>query len=591
MQQGNQGDRIEQFRQNQAGSDRLNNLRNNERLNNLREGGQLNELRNNERLNNLRNNEQLNNLRNNERLNNLRNNEQLNSARDRLNRGEDGSRFRDRMENRGEGRLPGLDGLSEEGGFRDRLNRNPEERQAAARERWENRPENLEDRRTELSDRLESARELTPEDREDWQNFLNESREDRQDFRNTSREDRQDYRTAAREDWQNWADSYYWPHYGWHNGYWGGGFYPGYPGYPGYYPWYPGARWNYYWDNYPVLSAFGVTFWGINRLAWTFGYNDYYNPYCCSGGTTVYNYSQPLVIYDSGYYPTTTATTTTAELPPAVTSESISALDEALIAFRQGNYQDALNWANQAVQDAPSDLVAHEFRSLALFAMGRYEESAEAIYAVLAVNPGWDWATMSSLYGSTQDYTTQLRALESWIGSHPDSSPGRFLLAYHYMRCEHNDAAATQLAKVLKLTPENEVAADLYAAMRGPEALREIEGFDVPAPDALPPRPSMDTPTVAADDIMGQWTATAQNNAEFKLTVNNDGRFEWSFTRNDRSEKVSGVWALEGNTLALEPETGGTMLAEVVPNEDGNGFTFRMLGSNPTKPGLEFHRM
>jgi hypothetical protein len=36
----------------------------------------------------------------------------------------------------------------------------------------------------------------------------------------------------------------------------------------------------------------------------------------------------------------------------------------------------------------PRDAVLHEFRSLALFALQRYSESAAAIHAVLAVGPG-----------------------------------------------------------------------------------------------------------------------------------------------------------------------------------------------------------
>ena len=103
----------------------------------------------------------------------------------------------------------------------------------------------------------------------------------------------------------------------------------------------------------------------------------------------------------------------------------------------------------------PSDAVAHEFRSLVLFSLGRYEESAEAIYAVLAVGPGWDWATMINLYGNPQDYTSQLRSLESYVGAHLDSSAARFLLAYHYMRCGHDENAIDQLKRVLELTPGN----------------------------------------------------------------------------------------------------------------------------------------
>ena len=60
----------------------------------------------------------------------------------------------------------------------------------------------------------------------------------------------------------------------------------------------------------------------------------------------------------------------------------------------------------------PTDAVLHEFRALVLFAMGDYRQSAAVVHSVLAVGPGWDWTTMSSLYPDPNRYTQQLAALE-----------------------------------------------------------------------------------------------------------------------------------------------------------------------------------
>jgi hypothetical protein len=61
----------------------------------------------------------------------------------------------------------------------------------------------------------------------------------------------------------------------------------------------------------------------------------------------------------------------------------------------------------------------HEFRALTQFALGDYRNSAATIHSVLAVGPGWDWATMRELYPSIEVYTEQRKALEKseWVGS------------------------------------------------------------------------------------------------------------------------------------------------------------------------------
>jgi hypothetical protein len=62
----------------------------------------------------------------------------------------------------------------------------------------------------------------------------------------------------------------------------------------------------------------------------------------------------------------------------------------------------------------PKDAATHEFRSLTQFALGKYQEAAATIYAVLAVGPGWDWTTLSSMYPDIDTYTAQLRKLEEY---------------------------------------------------------------------------------------------------------------------------------------------------------------------------------
>ena len=76
----------------------------------------------------------------------------------------------------------------------------------------------------------------------------------------------------------------------------------------------------------------------------------------------------------------------------------------------------------------PNDPTLHEFRRQTLFALGRYDEAAAPLYAVLSAGPGWDWTTLISLYADPEAYTQQLRALEDYCTQNPNSAAGHFVL-------------------------------------------------------------------------------------------------------------------------------------------------------------------
>src|SRR5207253_3692603 len=118
-------------------------------------------------------------------------------------------------------------------------------------------------------------------------------------------------------------------------------------------------------------------------------------------------------------------------LPPGVSAEAVAKFDQARAGFLEGKYDEALKLTDAAVAQMPRDAVLHEFRSLVLFALQRYPESAAAIHAVLDVGPGWDWKTMVTLYPSMDVYTKHLRALEAARDKDPKAADLRFLVGYH----------------------------------------------------------------------------------------------------------------------------------------------------------------
>ena len=407
------------------------------------------------------------------------------------------------------------------------------------------RPHSLEDRRDNLSDRMAN--------RGDWQ----DNRQDRLD-------DRQDWRDDNREDWQNWADDKLDNYGDWYHD-----------------SWYPGAGWGYMWDNYPVAAAIGLTAWGINRIGYGWGYWDYSNPYYYDGGGYGYDYSQPLVVYADSASATEPAATSSSSQPQP-TDEGLAAFEDARTAFRGGDYTTALSKLDTTLKTMPRDTVVHEFRSLVLFALKKYPESAAAIYAVLSTGPGWDWTTMISLYPGIDPYTEQLRSLEYFVEANPKSADGHFLLGYHYQTMGHTENGSQQYKLALAQLPDDKLLQQLVAMTAPPDASRKSD--TPPAPPAVPPEK-----VLKSDQLVGNWKASSRG-ATFQLDLANDGSFTWTYSRGKAKQSVKGVFAVDQNNLALETDDGsGTMLAEV-DFTNPSQFKFKMVGDGEKDPGLQFKK-
>jgi uncharacterized protein (TIGR03066 family) len=176
-------------------------------------------------------------------------------------------------------------------------------------------------------------------------------------------------------------------------------------------------------------------------------------------------------------------------------------------------------------------------------------------------------------------YTKQLRALEDTVKQRPQAADARFVLAYHYLTCGSKDAAADQLKVLYKQTPQDKLIKELLLMTAGPEAIG--------APTTPADEPATEAPAVDAAALVGNWSAAGQGGAKFALELAKEGNSTWTFTQRDKPQTVKGVYAVDGNVLAMEPETGGTMLAEVTQPQGGS-FNFQLLGAPPSDPGLKF---
>jgi tetratricopeptide (TPR) repeat protein len=330
------------------------------------------------------------------------------------------------------------------------------------------------------------------------------------------------------------------------------------------------------WSEHTALMAFGATMWGINRAAWGFGYWGYENPYYTESypidGGYVIDYSQPIAIESA---PVATPA------PAGAPTLAMNDFDAARDAFYRGEYAAALVATNKALSALPNDPIIHEFRALVMFAQGKYQESASGLYSVLSVGPGWDWTTLSSLYPNVDVYTKHLRALEAYVKQRPQAMDGRFVLAYHYLTCGNQAHAARQLSELAKQRPQDMLVKQLLLMTGGAEA----SGASPPTPQAEKPA----APTIPATDLVGSWTASGQNKTTFAMQLTPDGGFTWTYTQNGKAETVKGVFAMDGNVLAMEPQSGGVMLAELTKPQGGR-MEFRLLGAPPGDPGLRFEK-
>ena len=394
-------------------------------------------------------------------------------------------------------------------------------------------------------------------------------------------------------------------------GYGGGGYgYGGY-GYGGY-----GGQYGY-WGR-PMGWGFGG--WGLGTLAYNSGYDPYYNPYYGSYANqpgAVYNYSYPIPVAtqaDPGAMVATDDTPVGNPEQPLPQADNPD-FDAARAAFQQGDYDGALANVDAAIQEVPTDAVLHEFRALVLFAMQDYKQSAAVVHSVLAVGPGWDWTTMSSLYPDPNVYTQQLRALEDYTQTSPKAADAHLLLAYHYMICSHNDAAAGQLQQVVKLMPSDRLAGELLKMVQGPpqgpatqpsnsnfasssNAGPNSPGPNTPGPNTPGPgsdgaNAATDTPQLPAVDkdlLPGTWSAARDDGSMFRLTLTDDGKFTWKYAPpKQKGEEFGGTYTVDGPVLILERKAGGALAGTAT--FDGNGkFNFKMVGGPPEDKGLDFNK-
>ena len=231
-----------------------------------------------------------------------------------------------------------------------------------------------------------------------------------------------------------------------------------------------GNEFNRGFDRFNRFSGFGYGGWGWGGGWWPwwglgsdwgypydYGYSypyigDYYYSYAPSdyGVVADSDVTAPQQVMPSGEIAATTSSSDES-------AEALQYYSEARTAFLEGDYRNALRFAEHAGVDAPGNSKVHELISLALFALGQYAPRPARRM------PRWPWARLPSGRTCTPITTTSTStrpncALEKATQGNPKDAADRFLLGYHYLMTGVRNDAKTEFADAVKLTPRDKLA-------------------------------------------------------------------------------------------------------------------------------------
>lgn len=267
--------------------------------------------------------------------------------------------------------------------------------------------------------------------------------------------------------------------YGFYNPYWGGGYGPFYGGGLGWGGWgYGGAGWGGWggggiglgWGGYYPYGglSFGYRSRNFGFIYGTGGGYGYPWPYydydpCCvyyQGGAT-YIVDSPTYAYAPGAAASiatdgvvsdaTAAAIPSSRQPAAISptpvgttnpdpTASDSARDfarEGEIAFKKGDYKQAMRDWRHALVDEPQNGTLIMMMAQAQFQTGDFNQAAGAVQAGMMMLPKDKWGVVvgnfKELYSDTQDYVDQVKVLEKAIKDDPKNPALRFLVGFHYL--------------------------------------------------------------------------------------------------------------------------------------------------------------
>jgi len=296
-----------------------------------------------------------------------------------------------------------------------------------------------------------------------------------------------------------------------------GGRYPSYGSRYGYgsgsrYGYGTGSRYGYgtgprYGYGYGRGGAYNTIPWylfgGYGRgLAGGYGYGLGNYSYYQGGSYPYYSYygnNTPLRVYTGRIDPDSADTVA----PPANAGEFE---EEAILAFRAGDYREAARLANHALVESPDDGRLYLFAAQVMFAVGDYEGSAALVHQAATMVAPSELGTVVENYRQYyrgRDYIDQMDQLIAFLEQDPNSSAALFVRGFQYGFLGHRDAAVKDLTKAYELESRDQLAAELIEQFGGtaPEAA-ERDSAPLPLPTLPEGDVSPTTPTDAVDPVI-----------------------------------------------------------------------------------------
>ena len=375
----------------------------------------------------------------------------------------------------------------------------------------------------------------------------------------------------------------------WLHGYWGGGL------------------WG--WGRWCVeLGIWGLPRWSMGPVYYPSGYGLYQNPFLegATGLTAADRiYSLPIQVQpdeigeseaSTSRAPTGTrneATLQKARQDLLRSPQEMAALkkfDLSRDAFRKGDYDEALQQVDAALAILSNDPALHQYRALILFARAEYRRAAIAMYAVIAVSPGFDWTTLSGFYLEQATYTAHLRKLEAYYKANPEAADAAFLLSCHYLTCRHFESALKQMLSVGECLPDDALISELTVFLENAVAFESPPTAAGPdeAPSEEESKPEEGPPASDAAEIAGHWKAERNKDVRIELTLTAEGQFQWTAFNYGAQHDYSGKYAAEGDRIILAGRH-GTVLGQW-KSESPTRFNFKLLENDPSDAGLDFVR-
>jgi tetratricopeptide (TPR) repeat protein len=238
----------------------------------------------------------------------------------------------------------------------------------------------------------------------------------------------------------------------------------------------PCYHYNHYWYGYGFFP-FWDPFWFGWYDPWYWGPDWWAYGYQCGWGDAC---SAQYILYRQPPDATADPVETMRPIEPSTDESNMGAefLADAVDAFRRGQYPQAVRLGNHAAVESPKNPKVHELVSLALLALKDYRGANMEAHAALALGPAIDWNTLYAYYGDLPTYTSQMDALVQYLHEHRNAADARFVLVYHDLMMGHREEAKRELEQVVKLVPQDKLAAQL---------LEKLGGKGSPTPPPPPP--------------------------------------------------------------------------------------------------------